>query len=84
MPDVRPDYLVLTTIRTSNRLQRLPYPTQARSLRFICRLTAPIYVSRNIQFKVSPQVQTQLQRLLKAAHDELSELRKGQHPGPAR
>jgi hypothetical protein len=31
---------------------------------------------RRYPFKVSPQVQTQLQRLLKAAHDELAELRK--------
>ena len=30
---------------------------------------------RKFPFKVSPQVQTQLQRLLKAAHDELAELR---------
>ncbi len=38
---------------------------------------------RKFPFKVSAQVQTQLQRLLKAAHDELAELRarKGQ-PGP--
>jgi hypothetical protein len=31
---------------------------------------------RRYSFKVSPQVQTQLQRLLKTAHDELAELRK--------
>jgi hypothetical protein len=31
---------------------------------------------RRFSFKVSPQVQRQLQRLLKAAHDELAELRK--------
>lgn len=31
---------------------------------------------RRFPFKVSPQVQRQLQRLLKAAHDELAELRK--------
>jgi Restriction endonuclease EcoRV len=37
---------------------------------------------RRYSFKVSPQVQTQLQRLLKAAHDELTELRKLQ-PGSA-
>jgi len=30
---------------------------------------------RKFPFKISPQVQTQLQRLLKAAHDELAELR---------
>jgi Restriction endonuclease EcoRV len=36
---------------------------------------------RRFPFKVSPQVQTQLQRLLKAAHDELTELRKLQQPG---
>ncbi len=37
---------------------------------------------RRFQFKVSPQVQTQLQRLLKAAHDELIELRKREQSGP--
>jgi hypothetical protein len=36
---------------------------------------------RRYPFKVSPQVQTQLQRLLKAAHDELAELRKRHQPG---
>ncbi len=36
---------------------------------------------RRFAFRVSPQVQTQLQRLLKAAHDELTELRKRQQPG---
>ncbi|MGO9159963.1 MAG: type II restriction endonuclease [Streptosporangiaceae bacterium] len=35
---------------------------------------------RKFQFKVSPQVQTQLQRLLKAAHEELAELRKRNLP----
>ena len=35
---------------------------------------------RRYSFKVSPQVQTQLQRLLKAAHDELAELRSRQGP----
>jgi Restriction endonuclease EcoRV len=39
---------------------------------------------RRFPFKVSPQVQTQLQRLLKAAHDELTELRKRQQSGPER
>lgn len=37
---------------------------------------------RRFPFKVSPQVQTQLQRLLRAAHDELAELRKRQQAGP--
>jgi hypothetical protein len=36
---------------------------------------------RRFPFRVSPQVQTQLQRLLKAAHNELAELRKRQQPG---
>ena len=35
---------------------------------------------RKFPFKVSPQVQTQLQRLLKAAQDELTELRKRAQP----
>lgn len=35
---------------------------------------------RKFPFKVSPQVQTQLQRLLKAAQDELTELRKYGQP----
>jgi hypothetical protein len=35
---------------------------------------------RRFSFKVSPQVQTQLQRLLKAAQDELTELRKRARP----
>ncbi|MGH3220341.1 MAG: type II restriction endonuclease [Streptosporangiaceae bacterium] len=38
---------------------------------------------RKFPFKVSPQVQTQLQRLLKAAQDELTELRKREQPGSA-
>src|SRR5260370_28812057 len=36
---------------------------------------------RRFPFKVSAQVQTQLQRLLKAAHDELVELRARHQPG---
>jgi hypothetical protein len=35
---------------------------------------------RKFPFKISAQVQTQLQRLLKAAHDELAELRSRQGP----
>lgn len=35
---------------------------------------------RKFPFKISSQVQTQLQRLLKAAHDELAELRARQDP----
>jgi hypothetical protein len=35
---------------------------------------------RKFPFKISAQVQTQLQRLLKAAHDELAELRARQGP----
>jgi hypothetical protein len=35
---------------------------------------------RKFPFKISAQVQTQLQRLLKAAHDELAELRARQNP----
>lgn len=38
---------------------------------------------RKFPFKVSPQVQTQLQRLLKAAQDELTELRRREQPGSA-
>lgn len=37
---------------------------------------------RKFPFKVSPHVQTQLQRLLKEAQDELATLRKLQTPAP--
>jgi hypothetical protein len=37
---------------------------------------------RRFPFRVSAQVQTQLQRLLRAAHEELAELRRRQQPGP--